>query len=414
MDASAPEETSAKDAAPEVAPVAVSLTSCLPTSYLVPVTMGGSQKFQFALDTGSTTMAVASSTCLSCDVTPTYTPGSSAVDEQMTTSSVYELGGWKGEVYQDTAKVGSAPVVLDKFAAIDSQSQFFQGSFCGGQPTSPPGIIGFGPTATAVPDTIGIFDQLVSLAHVPDIFATELCQANGTLWLGGYDVGSMTAPPQYTPITTSGMSEFYYTVGFKAIEVAGTSVPIATADYTDSIIDTGTSVIFLPPGAFSQVVAAIAAVPAFSQLFGAATIAQLDAGIGDAGGAVDAADASPDAANAVIDAKGAQWFLSQPGNCVGLAQTKAELDAMLPPLTLVFGSDPSISVNAPATESYLLDANVDNLWCSTLAPQTPTAEFPNAATLGAPILRSNIVIFDRKNQRIGFAPHTPCPTFMLP
>jgi hypothetical protein len=28
--------------------------------------------------------------------------------------------------------------------------------------------------------------------------------------------------------------------------------------------------------------------------------------------------------------------------------------------------------------------------------------------LGGPVLRSNIVVFDRANQRIGFAPHQPC------
>jgi len=29
--------------------------------------------------------------------------------------------------------------------------------------------------------------------------------------------------------------------------------------------------------------------------------------------------------------------------------------------------------------------------------------------MGSPVLRSNVVIFDRANKQIGFAPHTPCP-----
>ena len=35
--------------------------------------------------------------------------------------------------------------------------------------------------------------------------------------------------------------------------------------------------------------------------------------------------------------------------------------------------------------------------------------FPLASILGAPVLRSNVVIFDRAKKRIGFAPHAPCP-----
>jgi hypothetical protein len=39
----------------------------------------------------------------------------------------------------------------------------------------------------------------------------------------------------------------------------------------------------------------------------------------------------------------------------------------------------------------------------------PSLEMPISAILGSPILRSNIVIFDRENKRIGFAPQTACP-----
>jgi hypothetical protein len=28
--------------------------------------------------------------------------------------------------------------------------------------------------------------------------------------------------------------------------------------------------------------------------------------------------------------------------------------------------------------------------------------------MGSPVLKSNVVIFDRANKRIGFAPHTAC------
>jgi hypothetical protein len=45
-----------------------------------------------------------------------------------------------------------------------------------------------------------------------------------------------------------------------------------------------------------------------------------------------------------------------------------------------------------------------------MTSRTPSASFQDiAAILGAPILRSNVVIFDRANHRVGFAPHTACP-----
>jgi hypothetical protein len=34
---------------------------------------------------------------------------------------------------------------------------------------------------------------------------------------------------------------------------------------------------------------------------------------------------------------------------------------------------------------------------------------PVAAIMGAPILRSNVLIFDRAQKRLGLAPHTACP-----
>jgi hypothetical protein len=174
----------------------------------------------------------------------------------------------------------------------------------------------------------------------------------------------------------------------------GTSIPVASGQYTDSIVDTGTSVFILATPAYTALTNILGANPAFDQLFGFA--APIEAGTGDGGGTDAAAAPSP----------GATWF-SNPNNCAQLSQTKAELDAMLPPVTLVFGSNPGIEVQAAATESYLI--TYDGLWCPALLAQQPGDQFPLAAILGSPVLRSNVVIFDRANSRIGFAPHKACP-----
>ena len=146
-------------------------------------------------------------------------------------------------------------------------------------------------------------------------------------------------------------------------------------------LDTGStnSEGLLPPEAFATVSNAIVSSAGFQSAFGV-----------DAGG--------PDAGTS---------FFSQTSNCATTTLSKAQLDASLPSLTLVFGSTSPISVTAVATEAYLVPC-ADGVWCPALVPLVPDAGYPFVASIGAPLLRSNVVIFDRANSRIGFAPHTPC------
>jgi hypothetical protein len=261
------------------------------------------------------------------------------------------------------------------FVAIDTQSMFFEAAMCNSKQAGLQGILGFGPTDAALMGTNAFFDELVSTTKVPNIFATELCDSGGTLWLGGFDPSHTTAAPKYTPLAPGLLSDYYYVVNLVSISVGSTTAPIATGDYQDSAVDTGTSVFILPTAAVTTLTTAIASTPAYAQIFG-----------------VSSGDAS---------------FFANPENCVPLAgQTKATLDAMLPPLTLTFGSSPSIEVEALPTESYLIAA--DGYWCPTFYGMDPSGDFPIAGIMGSPVLRSNVVIFDRQNQQIGFAPHTTC------
>jgi hypothetical protein len=172
-----------------------------------------------------------------------------------------------------------------------------------------------------------------------------------------------------------GFDAYVYTVSLASIAVLGTTVPVPTGSYTASLLDTGSSISSLSPAAYDALTSAIAASPAFSEIFGA----------------------------------GASSFFASSGSCVTLSQTKDALDATLPPLTLTFGSSPAVTVQASATESYLLTPG-GGQWCPAMTSRAPSASFEDiAAILGAPILRSNVVIFDRANQRVGFAPHTACP-----
>jgi hypothetical protein len=134
-----------------------------------------------------------------------------------------------------------------RLAAIESQSNFFYSFSCG--PTKEPlqGILGFAPGKDATSGTDGYFDKLVAEQHFTNVFASELCDPGGTLWLGGYDPTHVTAPPQYTPFSTTMNAVYSDVVVMEKVEIAGMSLEVPAPGYTDTILDTGNSEFFLPP-----------------------------------------------------------------------------------------------------------------------------------------------------------------------
>jgi hypothetical protein len=356
------------------------LFACTPAVYTAAVTVGGTQNFQLAIDTASTTLALAAASCSDCSgVEPLYKPGADAQDEHEKASSVYGTGSWSGEVYQDVISVGVAPhdatdpavAVYMPIVAIDSQSDFFGGITCDSTNGGFQGILGLGPLGAAVQGTTGYFDALVSHGMLPDVFALHLCDSGGTLWLGGYDPAAATGAPVYTP-ETSDIDSYFYAVDLEAIRLLGQRVPVATKTYRSSVVDAGSSVLLLPRTAFDQVAVTLAGAPEFKEVFG-------------------------DAGRAFFDSD----------ECGAFSYSKADLDAKLPPMTLELGTDPAVLLQAAPTESYLVPH--EGAWCSALDVFDPNFDAPFAADLGTPVLRSGVIVFDRARKRIGIAPHAPCP-----
>ncbi len=357
--------------------LAVPLAVCTELAYTATVSIGAGQSFPLLFDTGSTTLGVAGAGCTTCTVTPLYTPGTSATDTNQTANVQFAIGTWAGEIYQDSVGLAPGPSTQMAFVSITSQSGFLRSNItCGSQGTFE-GVIGFARALEAAPRTDAFLDNLVASSGMPNLFATELCDSGGTLWLGGFDPVATTGVVQYTPFKTSTIGRYYYSVDLQRIAVGGTSVSAAipTGSYDDTVIDTGTSALVLPTVAVSTLTAAIATTVGFQQVFG-----------GDASGNL----------------------FTQPIACATIPQTKAELDTMLPSLTLTFGTGAAaIAVQALPTESYLYWNGTK--WCSTFYGLDPTATLPFAAILGSPIIRSNVFVFDRGNAQMGFAQHTPCP-----
>jgi hypothetical protein len=377
QDAAPPQQDAAmhRDSAPlpDAGYYTIPLSACYPEVYTATTTIGN-QNFDLLIDTGSTTLGVAATGCSCGGVSPVYSSGATAVDQHQTCNSQYASGQWSGEIYADDVSLVPGPTASTKFAAIRQQQNFFTGSMCYSPSGAMQGILGMGPAASAVTGTDGFFDRLVATGQVKNEFAVWLCDNSGTMWLGGYDPAATTAAPQYVP--SSGMiGTYYYAVDLVSITVNGTTVPVASGQYPQSIVDTGTSEFILGATAYTAITAAIQADTRFTQVFGPNFFP---------------------AANAMAMA------------CASVTASKAQLDAEAPSLTLNFGTSPSFSVVATASDSYL--SPFTGQWCSTLYGATQSmSSFPFASIMGAPVQRSAVVIFDRANSRVGFAPHAPCP-----
>ena len=90
--------------------VAIPLTACIPNVYTAGMVIGGSQSFQLLLDTGSTTLGVATVGCTSCTdagVSNLYQPGPTAVDQHLAVDAGFGALAFSGFSARST-RTGSA------------------------------------------------------------------------------------------------------------------------------------------------------------------------------------------------------------------------------------------------------------------------------------------------------------------
>jgi hypothetical protein len=216
-----------------------------------------------------------------------------------------------------------------------------------------------------VPDpmtTAFSYPTQLATAGAQDLFAMHLCYGTGDLWLDGYDPAATTAAPRWVDMTGA----HTYNVALDDIAIDGTSIGVPAATYGTAVVDSGGPNLGVPAAAFSAITTMVAASPAFQARFG---------------------DAS--------------WFTGN-NSCKILSETRAQLDAALPKLTVQIGTPP-IAVELPATAAYVQAYPVTNgiAYCP--------AMFSSAfSDLGNTMMRAGVVIFDREHARLGVAPTTPC------
>jgi hypothetical protein len=339
---------------------AIPLSSPDGSLYTAGVQIGG-QTFAMVVDTGSSSAAVAGTSCTACAVSPRYTPGSSASDTHMTASAQYGSGSWNGEIFKDNVGLGAGtPAVSVAFASITSQQTFFDGNQNAFQ-----GLLGLGGDGLLTQGTTSYLDEVIKKG-ITDIESFRLCDGNGgTMWLGGYDPSSVAAEPKYVAMNSQLP---YYAITIKDLKLGTTSVGFTSST---AIADTGTSLFYVSGTVANNVVTQ---------------------------------------ANKVTGVWNGTFTNTQGISCATAKSgvTATQIDAAMPPLTLTFaGTDGPFTISAPATRSYLLPVG-GGMYCIGIADGASAGLPSGFALMGDIGLRGFVTIFDRVHHQIGFAPEQGC------
>ena len=230
------------------------------------------------------------------------------------------------------------------------------------------GILGLAPEGNAVSGTTGYMPAVMS-AGVASVFAFELCDSSGTMWLGGS--GPLASKPVYTPLVAISNNNPFYSIDVDGMSLGGTSIVTnAAGTFQEPILDTGTALFYVPTSVFNAFQSALQASSGFTALFGSNTFATS----------------------------------GQNQGCVTDASvTDAQVDSMLPALTLSLpnatSGQPDVTIQASALNTYLYDGG-SGQFC--LAIQDGGAQ--GGSTFGDAFLQAFVTSVDLKAGTIGFAP----------
>ncbi len=335
------------------------LTSIESVSYTANITVGGKQTFDVIVDTGSTTLGLAGSTCSNCGVTPAYTPGSSAMDQHTTSSAEYgDMSMWMAENFSDTVAITGDTAVTMRFANITSQTGFFHQGF----PNQ--GILGFAGQQIAAPGTDSYIAKRM-MAGLGENFAFQLCPDDGTLWFGSADPSAEASPEQNTPMVPITNSQPYYELSINSANVGSASIGLSG----DAVVDTGTSIMVMSSATVNAMISQITGASGYATIFGTQTLT------GDA---------------TAID-------------CLNATATPDQVDAALPPfsITLPDTSNGSFTLTVPATQSYFVPISGQYCFGVASVDGLPTI-------LGDAFLRGFVTTFDVENSQFGLAPQQGC------
>lgn len=191
--------------------------------YSADVTVAG-QTFQVIVDTGSSDFAIAASPMSHCIEYLQWSQGSPGQCDGQSTKAIYGSGNWTGRVCSgfDVSLAGFS-AGQPRFAGILTQQHFLTQCRPDRAGIVSEGIVGMAYRELTSFNEQPLFDSVVQTARIPNVFSMQCCGWNGQqagsgqLILGGVDPDLHTGGFQYTPITR----EAYYCVNMLGISVAG-------------------------------------------------------------------------------------------------------------------------------------------------------------------------------------------------
>ena len=358
---------------------AAPLRGCPMASYTTSLRVGR-QDLDVVVDTGSSELFLMGDPCIGCNVTSNgvYQPGKTATALGIPNHLDYGDGGVFGKIYLDQVSLPniSKPVKLAVTRA--SVGGMFPFTSCIdpslGAPV--PGVLGlnnlsWGSLAREGLHRVGpdYYMNALILAGMPAVLAAQLCDSGGHLWMGGYNPKHTTAPPTFVPMS-------YNYVVIKGLSLGNKSLYDGNATW--GLVDTGNSLLELPDAGFLTFKRVIAAkLEPYDQV------------------TYNVSDCAPGESRSECEIK-----------CVlGLPDDRADIDKMLPNLTmtLIAEGNSTVTLNMTASRSYMLpypgpDGNT--MWCLSKLKNSG----PYLGDIGAPLMRSFVTVFDLANGRLGFAP----------
>ncbi|GIZ40744.1 hypothetical protein CKM354_000407100 [Cercospora kikuchii] len=217
-------------------------------TYVAPIVVGG-RTWDLIVDTGSSNLWCGAQS--SCEATSTgkATGGNFQVS--------YGSGSVSGKEYTDTVSFGGLTVRSQSLGAATSASGF----------NGVDGIIGFGPAdltqgtvsnANTVPTFMdNLYSQGSIAREVLGVYfrpesGSDTDDANGELTLGGTDSSKYSGSIQYFPQLTSGSAAPYWGISIASFTYGSTTL----ASNAQGIVDTGTTLIYIPTTAYNKFLSA--------------------------------------------------------------------------------------------------------------------------------------------------------------
>jgi len=205
------------------------------------------QTFTVDMDTGSSDLWVPSSACTSCGSKHSYNPSASSTSQQQSGNFTIQYGDGStasGPIYTDTVTIAGITATNQTFSAVTSESAEFQQD-----PTD--GLIGLAFPALSNLRQNPFFVTASNEKAVPQsVFGMKLASSGSELYLGGTDSTLYTGSIEYHSLSST--NGFWQIGGASAI-VNGNSV----VSGFQTIIDSGTTIMYGPPSSVQSFYAAI-------------------------------------------------------------------------------------------------------------------------------------------------------------